>query len=140
SANPGFAAMLTEGVPTADALARLGLHFFREHQIPEATGAFRGAVALAPHNPVMWTNYGAALDCAGSFADAAACLEHSLGLSRRQPDTWLLLGLVKKKRGDLDGCEAAHRIALEQEPESSAVWQCLGLLKQERRDYAQAIE
>jgi predicted TPR repeat methyltransferase len=140
SANPGFAAMLTEGVPTADALARLGLHFFREHQIPEATAAFRGAVALAPDNPVMWTNYGAALDCAGSFADAAACLEHSLVLSRRQPDTWLLLGLVRKKRGDLDGCEAAYRIALEQEPDSSTVWECLGLLKEERRDYAQAIE
>jgi len=140
SANPRFAVMLTDGVPPSDALAHLGLHFFREHQIPEASAAFRSAVALAPDNPVLWTNYGTILDSAGSFVEAAACLEHSLVLSRHQPSTWLLLGLVRKKRGDLDGCEAAYRIALEQEPDSSTAWQCLGLLKNERTEYAEAIE
>jgi len=140
SANPGFAAMLNEGVPTTDALARFGLQLFREHQFPGATAVFHLAVALAPDNPVMWTNFGTALDCAGSFAEAAACLEYSLVLSNHQPDTWLLLGLVRKKKGDLDGCEAAYRISLEQEPDSSTVWLCLGLLKAERRDYHQAID
>jgi predicted TPR repeat methyltransferase len=132
--------MLTQGVPVAEALARLGLLFFQEQNIPEAVAAFRWAVALAPGNAVMWTNYGTALDCAGAFGDAAACLAYSLELSRRQPETWLLLGLVRKKLGDLDGCEAAYRIAVEQNPGSSVVWQCLGLLKIDRRDYAQAIE
>jgi predicted TPR repeat methyltransferase len=132
--------MLAEGVPVAEALARLGLLFFQEKNIPEATAAFRSAVALAPDNAVMWTNYGTALDCAGAFPEAAACLEHSLDLSRRQPDTWLLLGLVRKKLGNLEGCEAAYRSALEQKPDSSTVWQCLGLLYVDTRGYAQAIE
>src|ERR1700691_2348764 len=87
STNPRFAAMLTEGMPTAHALAQLGLQFFRENRIPDATVLFRSSLALVPDNPIMWTNYGTALDCAGSFADAAACLEHSLTLSHHQPDT-----------------------------------------------------
>jgi hypothetical protein len=111
SANPGFAAMLTEGVPEAQALARLSLQLFQERRISEATAAFRSAVALALEDPVMWTNYGTALDCAGLLADAAACLEHSLALSCRRTDTKLLLGPFRKKRGDQNGCEAAYRIA-----------------------------
>jgi predicted TPR repeat methyltransferase len=140
SAHPRFSAILSAGVPAAEAVGRLGLLFFQEQKISEATAAFRLAVALAPDNAVMWTNYGTALDGAGAFPDAAACLEHSLELSRRQPETWLLLGLVRKKMGDLKGCEAAYRIALKQNRGSSTVWQCLGLLYADTRDYAQATE
>lgn len=140
SEHPRLAAMLDGGVPAVDALARFGAQAFAERQFSIACAAFRASVALAPVNPVLWTNYGTALDCAGAFADAAACLEHSLELSRQQPDTWLLLGLVRKKHGDLYGCEAAYRVALEQRPNLGAAWQCLGLLKAEQREYTQAIE
>jgi predicted TPR repeat methyltransferase len=139
SENPSFAALLARGAAHSDALAHLALQFFQQQRFPEAAAMFRSAVALAPGNPVLWTNYGTALDRAGSFAEAAACLEHSLGLSGGQPDTWLLLGLVRKKVGDMEGCEAAYRQALEQQPESGAVWRCLALLKSEQRNYAQAI-
>jgi predicted TPR repeat methyltransferase len=139
SADPRFAAMLAQGVSSADALARLGQQFFQTQRFAEAAALFRLAVASAPANSVFWTNYGTALDCIGSFADAAACLQHSLALSPNQPDTWLLLGLVKKKRGDFVGCEAAYRIALQHAPQSGTAWECLGLLQEERKDYAQAI-
>jgi predicted TPR repeat methyltransferase len=137
---PAFASMLDRGVPTAESLVRLGIQLFQEQQFPRAVEAFRSAVALAPDNALFWTNYGTALDRIGSFVDAAACLEYSLRLSNRQPSTWLLLGLVKKKTGELEGCEEAYRIALEQDPGSGIVRQCLGLLKAEQRDYAEAIE
>jgi len=132
--------MLQQGTPPAQALARLGQQFFLERRFAEAAALFRLAVTLAPDNSVLWTNYGTALDCAGSFAEAAACLQHSLAISPEEPDTWLLLGLVKKKMGDLEGCEHAYRTASRQAPKSSAVWECLALLQEERREYAQAID
>jgi predicted TPR repeat methyltransferase len=138
--NAGFAALLARGAPAGDALARFGLEFFGRGQFAEAGAAFRWALALAPGDAVLWTNYGTALDRTGSFAEAAACLERSLELAPQQPDTWVLLGLVRKKTGDLEGCEVAYRESLAQQPDSSTAWQCLGLLKNERRDYAGAIE
>ncbi len=72
--------------------------------------------------------------------DAAVCLERSLELRRLQPDTWLLLGMVRKKLGDNAAAETAYRTALEQDPNSIAAWQFLGLLKQEQRDYTTAID
>lgn len=138
--NDGFAALLARGAPAGDALAQFGLELFGREQFAEAAAAFRWALALAPGDAVLWTNYGTALDRAGSFVEAAACLERSLELAPQQPDSWLLLGLVRKKTGDLEGCEAAYRESLAQQPASSTPWQCLGLLKNERRDYAGAIE
>jgi predicted TPR repeat methyltransferase len=137
---PRFSAMIGQDVPTAQALEQLGGQLFQDRRFAEAASVFRSAVALTPENPATWTNYGTALDSAGSLDGAAACLEYSLALSHRQPDTWLLLGLVMKKKGDLAACEAAYRTCLEQKPDSSTAWQCLALLSSERKNYGQAIE
>ncbi len=140
SSHPRFAAMLHQGVPLVEALARFGQVLFGETKIPDATNAFRLATGLAPRNATLWTNYGTALDLDGKFGEAAACLEHSLEISYRQPETWLLLGLVKKKLGDLEGCEEAYVVASAQNPGSSTVWQCLGMLHADMKEYSKASE
>ena len=138
--NPKFAGLLAGGVPTPKALTRLALELLTSKRIPEALPVLRSALALTPADPVLWTNYGIALDQGNLPDDAAESFEHSVELCRHQPDTWLLLGMVRKKLGDPVAAEAAFRIALEQEPKSSVAWQFLGLLKQEQKDFAGAIE
>jgi predicted TPR repeat methyltransferase len=140
STNPQFAALLKQGISPANALARFGEQLFAAKRFAEAAQIFRSASALSPADPILWTNAGTALDCAGSFPEAAACLERSLELARDQADTWLLLGFVRKKTGDLAGTEIAYRSAIKVEPKSAVAWQCLGLLKDEQRECTTAIE
>jgi len=140
AADSGFGALLRTGLSTAEALARWGLQLLKANRFEDAALVLRSAVALAPCDPVRWTNCGMALDRTNSPGEAAVCFERSLALSRQQPDTWLLLGLVRKKQGDAAAAEAAYRTALEQEPTMAIAWQCLGLLKEEGRDYPAAIE
>jgi predicted TPR repeat methyltransferase len=59
---------------------------------------------------------------------------------REQPDTWLLLGMARRRLADAAGSEAAYRVALAIAPRSIAAWQCLGVLKEEQRDHPAAIE
>jgi predicted TPR repeat methyltransferase len=139
AANPQLSTLLRAGQPMAQALSRWGQVLLRETRAAEASAAFRSALALAPNDALLWTNYGVALDQSNLPADAAACLEHSLSLTRQQPDTWLLLGMVKTKLGDLPGAEGSYHVALELLPDSSLAHQLLGLLKQQQRDSAAAI-
>lgn len=135
----GFARFLRAGIPPVQALTRWALELLRTNQIPEAVAALSSALALTPADPVLWANYGVALS-QGSSSEAAACLEYSLALARHQPDTWLILGLTRKKQGDPVAAEIAFRVALEQEPHSTAGWQLIGILKEEQRDFPGAIE
>ena len=63
-----------------------------------------------------------------------------IALLPRQPETWLLLGIAKKKAGDLEGAETACRTAIEKGVASALAWQCLALIKQEQAEYTAAIE
>jgi predicted TPR repeat methyltransferase len=137
---PRFAALLQAGSPAPLALARWALELMRANQIPDALAALRCALALAPDNPVLWSDYGIALSQSNLSREAAACLEHSVTLLRHQPDSWLMLGLVRKKLGELAAAESAYRVALEQDPHSNVAWQLLGVLKEEQKDFFGAIE
>ncbi len=136
--NPRFAALLASGLPTVKALSRWSTELLRASQTADALVVLRSALALTPNDPLLWTNYGALLNQQNSPGESVACLEHSLTLLQRQPDTWVLLGLVRQKLGDSLAAETAYRMALQQEPNSIAAWQLLGLLKQELRDYPTA--
>ena len=137
---PRFAGLLQAGVPEIQALTRWSLELLRANRIQEAISVLRSALARAPYDPILWANYGIALGQAEHSGEASACLEHSVSLSRRQPDTWLMLGLARKKLGDPAAAETAFRVALEQEPNSGVAWQLLGVLKEEQRDFAGAID
>lgn len=121
--HPRFARFLNARVPAAEALARWAQQLLRAKRIPLAISVLRSALALTPGDPVLWANYGIALCQSNSPEEAIACLEYSVALSRQQPSTGLLLGLSRKKQGDLAGAEAAYRVALEQKPDSSLAWQ-----------------
>jgi predicted TPR repeat methyltransferase len=139
ASSPQLSTLLRGGQPMAQALARWGQALLRETRPAEAGAAFRSALALAPDDAMLWTNYGVALDQDNQPAAAAQCLERSLTLTRQQPDSWLLLGMVKTKLGDLPGAEASYQVALELLPNSSLTHQLLGLLKQQQRDHTAAI-
>jgi predicted TPR repeat methyltransferase/Tfp pilus assembly protein PilF len=137
---PRFAALLGTGLPAAHALSRWALELLRANEIPDAIAVLRAALSLAPGDPVLWTNYGIALGQSNAPEQEAACLEYSLVLLREQPDTWLMLGLARKKAGNLAAAETAYREALQQEPNSGVAWQLLGVLKEEQREFAGAID
>jgi predicted TPR repeat methyltransferase len=139
AANPQLSTLLRGGQSMAQALSRWGQALLRETRPAEASAAFRSALALAPDDAMMWTNYGVALDQDNRPADAAECLERSLTLARQQPDTWLLLGMVQTKLGELPAAEASYGVALSLLPNPSLAHQLLGLLKQQQRDYVGAI-
>ena len=138
--NPRLAELLGTGTPTPRALTHWSLELLRANRVKEAVEVLRAALALTPGDPMLWANYGTALNQENLPGEAAACLEYSLALSRRQPHTWLLLGVVRKRLGDPIAAENAYRTALEQEPNLIVAWQFLGLLKQEQRDYVAAME
>jgi predicted TPR repeat methyltransferase len=80
------------------------------------------------------------LERTNALTDAIEALEHSLQLSARQPDTWLVLGLTQAKLGAVAAAEAAYLKVLELDPQSAIVWQCRGLLQEGLRHYAEAID
>src|SRR6202000_884354 len=92
-----FATLIAAGTPVVQALTRWSMELFRANRMADAALVLRAALALAPNDAMLWTNYGVALNQTDSSADAAACMERSLELQRLQPDTWLLLGMVRKK-------------------------------------------
>lgn len=140
SAHSEFGQLLSTGIPPAQALAKWGGQLFRENLIAEAIEAFRAASALAPDDPLVWTNLGLAYDKQNSPVQSAKCLERSLKIFPEQPETWLLWGVAQQKCGDLAGAEAACRTALEKGVASALAWQCIGLIKQAQRQYSAAIE
>ena len=140
SRDPDLAVMLDSGIPAATALTRLALVSQQSGRITEAGEFLRFALALAPDDPVLWTNYGVALSQADSHSNAAECLEHSLSLMPSQPDTWIALGVARSELGDFAAAESAYRKALEQLPDSLVAWQLLSLLKEQQKDFAGAID
>jgi predicted TPR repeat methyltransferase len=137
---PGFARFLDLGMPLVKALPRWALELLKTNRIPQAIAVLRSALTLAPADPILWTNYGIALDHGGFPDEAILALEYSVAVSRNQPDTWLMLGMVKKKQRQAGAAETAYRTALEQDPNSSAAWQLLAVLKEEQRDFAGAAQ
>src|ERR1700722_6819457 len=65
SANPRLASLLGSGMPMRRALSQFGFELLRELPSADAVALLNAAVALAPGDPLMWTNYGAALDQSG---------------------------------------------------------------------------
>ncbi len=137
---PGLAAFLNAGLSPAESLSRWGLGLVKANHPADAAEVFRATLALAPSDPVLWSNFGMALSQIESTAEAIYCFEHSLGLSKEQPITWLMLGMAKKKLNDAAGAEGAYRAALDLNPNSATAWQLLGILKEEQKDFTTAAQ
>ncbi|HWY32615.1 MAG TPA: methyltransferase domain-containing protein [Candidatus Acidoferrum sp.] len=137
---PRFARYLNARIPVVEALTRWSLELLKANQIPMGISVLRSALALTPDDPVLWANYGTALSKSNASDEAAACLQYSVMLSHQQPHTWLLLGLARQKQGNPGAAEAAYRVALEQEPDSSVAWQLIAALREQLRDYAGACD
>src|SRR5258708_25948657 len=139
AADSQLSGLLESGLTLQQALSKWATQLLVSNRIVEASSGFLAAVTHAPQDPLAWSNYGIALDRANSLVKAAECLSYSLALQQLQPETWLSLGFVRKKQGDISGAETTYLRALEQNPNSPLVLQCLGLLKEEQRDYPAAI-
>ncbi len=137
---PQFALALAGGMALEQAVEKFGFELLKQKRQMEAAQLYYIRVVDAPEKAGFWASYGTALDQCGLAAEAVKCFEASVKLDPRQADNWLLTGFVRKKIGDLPGCEAAYRRAISLEPAAAIYWQCLGLLKQEQREYSAAIE
>jgi len=134
-----FARARQMGLPTAEALARLGIRLFTQERIAAALEVLQAAAALAPDDPALLTNLAIVLERSGDTGQAIAIVERSLALAAAPGDSWILLGNLKRKQGDLAGAQAAYEAALALEAICPLAWLGLGLIKQEQSQYPAAI-
>jgi predicted TPR repeat methyltransferase len=140
SLDASLAASLRAGIPPAPALARLGIRLCTQNRLPESLEVLRAATALAPIDPLLWTNLAVVLDRSGLTTDAITAGERALHLSHHQPDTWLLLGNMKKQQADLSGAQAAYETAVSLQPNFALAWQLLAILQQQQHQYHAALD
>ena len=100
---------------------------------PRAT-AYEAALALAPDDPFVATNYGSCLAARGEFEEAIGQLRRSVARAPRNPVAHNNLGSALNAVGDLRGAIAAYRKAIEVEPRYTPAWFNLGLGLRETGD------
>ncbi|MFI5379319.1 MAG: tetratricopeptide repeat protein [Tepidisphaerales bacterium] len=140
SIDAAFAKAIQEGASPGQALTRLGIRLCVQERYTESLLILRTAIALAPDDPAGLSNLAVVLERTDQTDEAIRTVECSLALSRAQPDSWIFLGNLRKKRGDLPGAQAAYEAAIPLETTSPLAWQGLGLVKQAQRKYREAIE
>ncbi len=60
--DPRFGALINGGVPVVQALTRWSMELLRANRMADAALVLRAALALAPGDAMLWTNYGVALN------------------------------------------------------------------------------
>ncbi|KAF0242268.1 MAG: hypothetical protein FD180_3997 [Planctomycetota bacterium] len=104
--------------------SELGLRGFREHQMgrdAEALQWFERALAAAPDSPVANYHTGLALAALGRDVEGIARLRRSAELDPGHVNTWLNLGSLLRKQGDIKGAIEKFTQARLLRPEEPAV-------------------
>lgn len=105
----------------------------------EALAALERGRALAPRDPRGPHQLGLMCLEQGLLDTAVRQLEQAAALAPGRPDLQADLGLARQTAGDLQGAEAAYRVALEAEPEYGAALAGIARLAELRREPAAAL-
>jgi tetratricopeptide (TPR) repeat protein len=103
----------------AEALSRVGAWL-------EAAHGFRESARLRPWDAEAQGNLVLALGRAGRWADAELALSRMLRLRPGDADLYVLLGAIRRRRGDVPGAIRAFRWAVRTPPQSAGRRLCLG--------------
>ena len=106
----------------------------------QAADVLGAAVVLLPEDLSILNNFAVVLERADRTGDAIIVVEHSLGRSDQQLDSWIFLGSLKRKAGDLPAAVAALEMALAIDPTAAIAWQAIGLIHQQQGRHREAIE
>ncbi|CAK0752189.1 Methyltransferase domain-containing protein [uncultured Gammaproteobacteria bacterium] len=131
-------ALLRQDIPVTIALDRHAGHLWQEKRVEDSAALLKIAVALAPEQPWLWSNLGAAFNAVGQNELARACVDYSLRLAPHQPRVWLFLATLCATIGDDAAAESAFLTALEQAPELADGWFGLAQLRHRQRRFEDA--
>jgi hypothetical protein len=96
--------------------SNLGMQYLDEGRLDEALGFYERAVALMPQQPMVWYNYGNALEKSGRLAEARKAFELSVAGAPRSLQARLRLARVAAAQQDSDAVVAALQAAHETRP------------------------
>jgi predicted TPR repeat methyltransferase len=139
-ADPAFARASRHGSSTGQALAGLGVRLCIAGRYPESLRVLRLAETISPGDPELLNNLAVVQDRSNLRDEAIRTVEKSLALKHAQPDSWVMLGNMKRMRGDPAGAQAAYETAIALEKSSPLAWLGLSLVRQAQRRPAEAIE
>jgi len=98
----------------ANLLVALGVAQYRNRNLAEAAKALEAAVALEPENAYALRNLGGCLLALGQdLARAEECLRKAVAGMPQDQQTWVGLGQVLEKRGQLEEADGAYKKTLE---------------------------
>jgi tetratricopeptide (TPR) repeat protein len=138
--NARFAKAIDAGLPAAKALGDLGVQLCLQNRFAESIDVLVTALELAPDSIQILNDLAVVYERAGSTDLAINHAQHSLSLSENQTDSWIFLGNLKHKQGDLAAAAQAFQTALALDSTSFVGWQCLGIVRQAQREFIAAIE
>lgn len=135
-----FASALETGIPLPLALNRLGVNLFLRGDNVESREVLGAAQSVLPNEPSIANNLAVVLDRLDQTDEAVRCSQRSLTIDPAQTDSWVFLGNLKRKKGDLPGAAAAYESAIALNSNSPLAWQGLGFVRKDQLKPAEAIE
>ena len=127
-----FAGALKIGISLPLALDRLGVQLFLRGSNADARDVLATAQQLLPNEPSIANNLAVVLERLDQTDEAIRCSQRSLAIDPSQEDSWIFLGNLKRKRGDLRGAAAAYESAVALNASASLAWQGLGFVRKEQ--------
>ena len=132
-------------LPAADrndpavAAVNLGVLYEAQGDFPQAIGAYRRAIGLAPELGLAYFNLGVAERRQGHLAAADSAFRAGLALDPRNADALDQLGMTHEQAGDLETARTLYERALAVDPAHARTYRDLGRLHVLRGDDAAAI-
>ncbi|MBM3753862.1 MAG: tetratricopeptide repeat protein [Acidobacteria bacterium] len=126
---------------------QLANHLASIRKTAEAREKYQETVRLSPENPEPHNNLGSLLVGEGRFAEARQAYERSIAIEPRYR-TYVNLGGVLLRMGDLEAAAAAYKKAVDMNPNTDSSWAGLasfyyyapGQREKSREPYLKAIE
>jgi len=112
----------------------------REERLREAASYYDAATDLSPNNAQLYNEWGLVHHLLGEYDAALTTYDHSLGLDRAFPQTYILRADVHLTRQEWPGVIEECRRAVELEPGLVQGWSAMGYAYSKMEDWEDAID